>query len=349
MKRPVFNTARLRRGQRGVSLIELMISMTIGLIIMIAVITAYVGASGASRTAEAIGRMNEDGQAALLILTQQLRMAGVNPSQPDRYSVTLGISARGNTVPLHNSVTNAFAVRGCDTTFSNASSTSSLVSTGSLTCGHNSTSAGPDSISIAYEADRYNTVPAAGLPTDCMGSSLTALAASYRNAVGTTVATSIYEAENRFYIGTSANIVNPTLYCKGNGASGSTNAQPLVENIENLQFSYGTVNPNTTTSPIYVTVTPTFTTTLVLGYMSAYELENFNTGAPAPQFGAVGATSRRWNAVKAVRICVVARSEQPLADSIDSARYLDCNGTLTVPPDRRLRRAYTTTVVLRNQ
>lgn len=345
MKRPVFNTAKRQLGQRGVSLIELMISMTIGLIIMIAVITAYVGASGASRTAEAIGRMNEDGQAALTILTQQLRMAGVNPSQPDRHSVTLGISARGNTVPLHNSVTNAFAIRGCDDRFTDVTS---AASTAALTCGHAAASVGPDSISIGYEADRYNTVAAGGIPTDCIGNGITPLTLTpgYLNAAGVAAAnTLIYEAENRFYVGTSAFVVNPTLYCKGNGGT----TQPLVENIENLQFSYGTVNPNTTTSPIYVTVTPTFTTTLVLGYMSAYELENYNAGSPAPQFGATGATSRRWNAVKTVRICVVARSEQPLADSLDSARYLDCNGTLTVPPDRRLRRAYTTTVVLRNQ
>lgn len=348
MKRFVYTAAKRQRGQRGVSLIELMISMTIGLIIMIAVITAYVGASGASRTAEAIGRMNEDGQAALLILTQQLRMAGVNPSQPDRHSVTLGISARGNTVPLHNSVTNAFAIRGCDDRFTNITS---AASTAALTCGHAAASVGPDSLSIAYEADRYNTIALAnGQPTDCMGVGIDALspAPNYLNAAGSAaVSASIYEAENRFYIGTSAFVINPTLYCKGNG--NASTAQPLVENIENLQFSYGTVNPNTTTSPIYVTVTPTFTTTLVLGYMSAYELENYNAGSPAPQFGATGATSRRWNAVKTVRICVVARSEQPLADSLDSARYLDCNGTLTVPPDRRLRRAYTTTVVLRNQ
>lgn len=327
--------------QRGVSLIELMISMTIGLIIMIAVISAYLGASGASRTAEAIGRMNEDGQAALTILTQQLRMAGVNPSQPDRWSVTLGISARGATVPLHNSITNAFAVRGCDVKFSNVTSTFSA-----LGCAHVAASTGPDSISIGYEADRYNTIALAnGQPTDCMGVGIDPIspAPSYLNAAGVATSASIYEAENRFYIGTSTSVINPTLYCKGNGANST--AQPLVENIENLQFSYGTVNPNTTTSPIYVTVTPTFTTTLVLGYLSAYEVEN--NGAPLP--GAAGATSARWNAVKSVRICVVARSEQPLADSLDSARYVDCNGTLTVPPDKRLRRAYTTTVVLRNQ
>ncbi|MES2401380.1 MAG: PilW family protein [Pseudomonadota bacterium] len=343
MKRPFFIADKR---QRGVSLIELMISMTIGLIIMIAVISAYLGASGASRTAEALGRMNEDGQAALTILTQQLRMAGANPSQPDRYSVTFATpSARGNTVPLHNSVTNAFALRGCDTTFTNV--TSGAVNTAGLTCGHSSSSAGPDSISIAYEADRYNTIPTSlGVPTDCMGNAITPLTLSpgYLNGAGVAAAsTLIYEAENRYFIGTSPNITSPTLYCKGNGGS----AQPLVENIEDLQITYGTVDPKTTAAPVYVTVTPTFTTTMVLGYLSAYDVDNDTSTLP----GTAGtATPARWNAVKAIRICVVARSEQPVADSLASARYLDCSGNLvTAPPDKRLRRAFTTTVVIRNQ
>jgi type IV pilus assembly protein PilW len=333
--------------QRGVTLIELLVSITIGMIIMVAVIGAYIGASGAGRTAEAIGRMNEDGQAALTILSQQLRMAGVNPSQPDRSSVsfpTLGLmSARGNTVPLHNSVTNAYAIRGCDLNFSDVTS---AASTGNLTCGHTSSSAGPDSISISYEADRYNTVPTGGgTPTDCIGSGLAALtpAPTYFKSDGTTTVTvSIYEAENRFYIGTSTYVKNPTLYCKGNA---TTNAQPLVENIEDLQFTYGTVN--TTAIPTSVTVVPLFTTTLVLGYLKAWDVDNDTTTLP----GAAGTvTPARWNSVKTVRICVLVRSESQVADSIASARYLDCGGTLiTTPPDRRLRRAYTTTVVLRNQ
>ena len=336
--------ANRRSAQCGVTLIELLISITIGMIIMVAVIGAYIGASGAGRAAEAVGRMNEDGQAALTILSQQLRMSGVNPSQPDRNSVSLGVSARGSTVPLHNSVTNAYAIRGCDLKFSDVTS---AASTAALTCGHGAASTGPDSISIAYEADRYNTVPTgAGIPTDCMGSGITALAPAptYLKSDGVTnVSPSIYEAENRFYIGTSTYVINPTLYCKGNATA---NAQPLVENIEDLQFSYGTVNTTATTSPIYVTVTPTFTTTLVLGYLKAYEVENTVASMPA----AIGATAARWNSVKTIRICVLVRSENPVADSIASARYLDCSGTLiTAPPDLRLRRAFTTTVVLRNQ
>jgi type IV pilus assembly protein PilW len=313
-----------------------MVSLTIGLIIMVAVISAYIGSAGASRTAEAIGRMNEDAQMALTILSQQLRMAGVNPSQPDRNSATTGTNVRGNSVPLHNTLTNAFSVRGCDLKFSDVTS---AASTAALTCGHAAGSAGPDSISIAYEADRYNTIPtAAGVPTDCMGSAITPFTAAYTKSDGATTATAtIYEAENRFYVGTSTAIVNPTLYCKGS----NTTAQPLIENIEDLQISYGTINP--TGSPVYLSVSPTISRTQVVGYLSAYEVDTDNTALTGLS------ASARWNAVKTVRICVVARSENPVLDTIESAKYLNCAGTLTTPADKRLRRAYTTTVILRNQ
>ncbi len=331
--------------QKGVTLIELMISLTLGLVIMVAVIGAYLGASGAGRAAEALGRVNEDGQTALTILSQQLRMAGVNPSQSDRTSTAVvgSPNVRGNSVPQHNTVTNAFAIRACDVTFSNI--TSSAVSTAGLNCAHASGSAGPDSISIAYEADRYNTLPtSAGIPTDCMGSGLTALspAPNYLKSDGvTTISPSIYEAENRYYIGTSTYVTNPTLYCKGKATA---NAQPLVENIEDLQFTFGVINPAAITFTS-VTLTPTYTTTMIMGYLSAYDIDQSYT----TQLGTAGATPLRWNAVKTARICVVARSESPVLDSIASASYLNCNGVLTTPTDRRLRRAFTTSVLLRNQ
>lgn len=315
--------------QKGFSLIELMVSLTIGLVIMLAVISAYLGAAGAGRTAEAIGRMNEDAQTALTILSQQMRMAGVNPSQTDRGTGTT-LNVRGNSIPLHNTLTNAFAIRGCDVTFSNI--TSGAVSTSGLTCGHTSSSVGPDSISIAYEADRYNTVPtSASVPSDCMGSRITPTTATYTPASTTTVATAtIYEAENRFYIGTSTVIVNPTLYCKGNGTSFG---QPLIENIDNLQLRYGTSNPNSTP-------------TKVLGYLSANEVDTETTSGFLT--GAAGSATR-WNAVKTVRICVIARSENPVMETNAMTQYRDCSGALITPTDKRLRRAYTTTVILRNQ
>lgn len=72
------HTPRSRHGA-GFSLIELLVSLAIGLIIMVAAISAYVGSAGANRMSDAQSRMNEDAQAALGILAQQIRMAGNNP------------------------------------------------------------------------------------------------------------------------------------------------------------------------------------------------------------------------------------------------------------------------------
>ena len=120
------------RYSHGFSLIELMVSLTIGLIISVAAFAAYLGIAAASRMAEAQGRMNEDAQAALTILTQQLRMAGNNPDQSNRVdNPNPTLSSRHNPVyfptPTYAGFAlspatftlSSFIIRGCDGTFSN--------------------------------------------------------------------------------------------------------------------------------------------------------------------------------------------------------------------------------------
>jgi len=136
-------------------------------------------------------------------------------------------------------------------------------------------------------------------------------------------------ADNRFYIGTTTAIVSPSLYCKGNG--GGATAQPLVENVEDLQFLYGTVSTGTTA-----------TTATVAGYLRADEVASLAT-TPADD-------PTRWGKVMSVRVCIVVRSENPVVTDAASAQYLKCDGTVdTSQTDLRLRRAYATTVVLRNR
>ena len=304
--------------QRGVSLIELMISLTIGVILILATMVTYLGSATASRMAEAQGRMNEDAYAALNLLSQQLRMAGNNPVQPNR-------PVQSPTNPVYD--TTDYFLRGCNHTFSNVTSATSL---SALTC---STASGTDthSISVNYEADKYNTVAlSSGQPTDCLGNGVTATSSTGTTVSGTSTVTSTvtyYVAENRFYIGTSTAVVNPSLYCKGNGGA----AQPLVENVEDLKLSYGTI-PATGTS------------TAVVGYVDAATLLTQTDLAALPD------DPTRWSRVMTVRICILMRSESPVVDTIASAAYLDCsNNLITNPPDLRLRRAYSTTVVLRNR
>lgn len=317
----------------GFSLIELMVSLTIGLVIAIAAMSAYLGASSSSKLSDAQSRMNEDAQAALTILAQQIRMAGTNPVQGNRpdpfrhnpvYDPTyVGGSvtayANGTTTYSVSSGPSAFSIRGCDGTFSNVTATTAVSLDVLATCG---TSTLPDSIAISYEADRYNTVPAGNSPTDCVGSSLPSVTATF--PVGTA---SFSLADNRFYIGNVSSI--PSLYCKGI----SSGTQPLVENVEDMQFMYGTIS-----------TTATSTTATVAGYLSAAEIIDL-----APTADTAG-YSTAWGKVISVRICVVVRSENPVVSDTASGHYYKCDGSLdTTQTDLRLRRAYTTTVVLRNR
>jgi type IV pilus assembly protein PilW len=314
-----------RRFVKGLTLIEMMVSITIGMIIVAAVLSMYGGASLAGKTAEAQGRMNEDAQAALTILTQQIRMAWANPKQPNRTAA----------VP-RNPVGIVYGLRGCDGTFGNITSAANPQS---LTCGGNTTTL-PDSIAVSYEADRFNTVPTAttGAPTDCLGSTLTPITKTVSMVVSGAVSVqnvTYTVADNRFFIGTSAVITSPSLYCKG---SNNPNEQPLVENIEDMQFTYGT-------SPAQAA------TGTVAGYLSAVGVETDATvlAGDTLSLSTLASSQARWARVITVRICVLARSEQPVATSSNSAKYTNCHGELVSAPDLLLRRAYYTTIVLRNK
>ena len=331
------------RHAKGFSLIELMVSLTIGLIIAVAAGSAYLGSAGAGRIAEAQSRMNEDAQAALNILAQQVREAGNNPLRSgDRapafrhnpiYDPTYVGGSVSHYFDLYGTPTytaafsvSAFSLRGCDGKFSNITTATKL---DALTCAGGTTTL-PDSIAVSYEADRYNTIPTASptfAPTDCLGNALSAVNVTFPSGSATTATYTV--SDNRFYIGTSTAIVSPSLYCKG---IGNVNPQPLVENVEDMQFTYGTVSS-----------TNTSTTATVAGYLPADEVVTDANLALLP-------IQDRWGKVLSVRICVLVRSENPVAPDADSARYDDCQGGRDVAaPDLRLRRAYSTTVVLRNR
>ena len=331
------------RHAKGFSLIELMVSLTIGLIIAVAAGSAYLGSAGAGRIAEAQSRMNEDAQAALTILAQQVREAGNNPLQsgdrdpPFRHNPIYDPTYVGGSYTYYGTPTyvftsmtgfsvSAFSLRGCDGKFSDITTATKL---DTLTCAGGTTTL-PDSIAVSYEADRYNTIPTASppfAPTDCLGSELSTVSVTFPSGSATTATYAV--SDNRFYIGTSTAIVSPSLYCKG---IGNVNPQPLVENVEDMQFTYGTVSS-----------TNTSTTATVAGYLPADEVVTDTNLALLP-------IEQRWGKVLSVRICVLVRSENPVASDADSARYDDCQGGRDVAaPDLRLRRAYSTTVVLRNR
>ncbi len=195
------NGSRIPRGMRGVSLIELMISLAIGLVVVGAVLVTFVDSGKVSRYQTALGQMNQDAQLALNLLSREVQLAGyVSPVQ------TLGSTP---------------ALFGCDGT-AGAVPFADPAATGDLTC-NAAVGATVSAFEVVYEADTYNTVVAAGnLPTDCL--------------VNKQPAPSLgpYIVRNRYFIDTGP-ASRPELYCASNWSA----KQPLVENVDDLQIWYG--------------------------------------------------------------------------------------------------------------
>lgn len=189
--------------QTGLSLVELLVSMVIGLTVVGAALAMYVSSGYSSRGGSALSQMTEDASIALSLLRSQVAMAG--------YSTPTGINAAdGSMVKKYNGQR---AIFGC------SGGPADDKPSADLTAGNcNNTAATPDSIVVSYEADTTNTVPgstAPTVPTDCVGTGLTA-------------AGGFFLAQNRYFVN------NSTLNCQGNSTSA-----PLVDNIVDMKVSYG--------------------------------------------------------------------------------------------------------------
>lgn len=191
---------------RGLSLVEVMVSLVIGLVVVGAVMVTYLGTGKTSRYQAAYAEMNENAQIALGILSRDLLLAGY--AQPTGFDAGTG------------KLTRTYADRavfGCDNGFVSPSTT------GLAAC---AASGGRPSIEVVYEADLKNTVPtSSNVPSDCLGSGLTDLGGYYL-------------AYNRYYLATGSS-GRSELHC----ASRQGNAgQPLVDNVDAMKVWYGEAN-----------------------------------------------------------------------------------------------------------
>lgn len=305
--------------QRGLSLVELMVALTIGLFLMGAVGIIYVNTATTSRSSTQESQMNEDAALALELLQQQIRLTGFS-----------------NVDPTGNRLFPGQAVRGCDGGFTDTGSDFSA-----LAC--NAGGTGPDALAVRYEATLLNsqpiTVGGVTSPANCAYESLAAWNAL---AEGAATATLLSLADNRYYIANDASNGNtPTLFCQGRTGAAFGNATALIPNIEDLQIQYGVTALPSAGNPI---------PHQVAGYVDA---SNAVLGAPAIN----------WSRVAALRLCLVARSARPVPtgdNPLGTANpdgttataglgtYIDCAGVSRTVTDRFIRRAYTTTIQLRN-
>lgn len=303
----ITRTPSPRRNLRGLTLIELMVSLALGLVVMGVVAANYLSSRQAQRTTVALSRMTEDATAAFSLMRRYVAMAGYS-TVTSTTETQLGRAYTGQ------------AVFGCSHGFANATARD----IGNLTCTAPAATALPDGLAVAYQATLANALPGrraggAPEPTDVLGQVL---------HPGSSPP---YLAQARF------TIVGSGLHVAGNG--GTTTPPPaalpasqeLMPNVLDMRVWFGLSGLNASGAPAQV----------VNRYVEAADI-----GAAAQP---------DWRAVTAVRVCLLMVSEEQVLDAptpyfaCDAATDNATTPVTTLPTDRRLYRAYTTTIHIPNR
>jgi len=192
--------------KQGYSLIELMVAMLIGLFLIAAMLTIYLGSKKSYAAQQEFLTLEDTGRNALYELTRIIQHAGyrtANLYPIGSYFIT--------TQPTAASCSGS----GVNSTSSNIASVSAITTV--------SDGAGADTIGVVYIGDSQLNEDCSGatLPADCQ--------------IGAAISSDSARIYSSFDITTDANGV-PALTCHGSLQAG---ALTLVKGVEKMQFLYG--------------------------------------------------------------------------------------------------------------
>jgi type IV pilus assembly protein PilW len=303
--------------ETGRTLIELLIALIIGAIILGGVLLSSISSSRTQNQQNSSSFLSEEAQIASNLLTWHLRVAGystlVLPPKPQTFNEPRNVY-RNYDEP---------AVRGCDGGVANPSVTMSA-----MNCINGN---GADALLVAYEGNTRNTLPTAtnpNSPTDCLGQAVTTQVPS---AAGTGMNYTL--VENMFYVNGN------TLMCAGNGTAART-PQPLVDNVMDMQISYGVAGVPAAAANSTVPAEPYFEPTQYLTASQVNALAAFPAGTNPAYLG-------QWNRVVSLRICLTLRTANPVYESPKD--YVGCDGQAITPADNRAYRVVTVYSALKNR
>lgn len=315
----------LQRAQRGLTMVELMVGLAIGLIVSLAASALYLASSETSRATKSLGDVNETGKLALDMIGRELEKAGFYPAQyagDPAVANTLGAfyNGKAGAKPAYDN-----GLFGCDNaTFDPAAHA----------CGA-ATADAPDSIVVNYYATpEFGATSLMGNSNDCNRKPVSTDADNAaRAAAGLPLYVSnkfALAAAEEFQTGDAggAKVKARSLACHGNGSAATTYERHML-GVEDMSFRYGvTTNAANETPNEFVTATQV---------------------AALPAFG--GTTP--WQSVTAVKVCIVVKSiDKGRTEEKTGAErtYVDCRGVEQKMPanDRAIFKRFVRVFAVRN-
>lgn len=305
------NSSSIRRRSRGLTLIELLVSLVIGLLLVIAASATYLYSKNAYNAVSETSQVEGNGRFALNMLSRYVQTAGFVMLNPKATN-------------LQGALVNK--LRGCDFGLTNGTTAASSTD---LNC-RAATPAGERqsaSLSVFFDTDAYNAAGANFQGFNCVGNK--PIETAITDELGAVSFTS-WQSRSHFFISTftsgtpnGGTVTRGQLSCVGesNPAGGgaiSYQIQPLIPGIDQLAINY--ILPSTVAPKI----------------------------AQGIQTAAQVTAADRWGDVMAVEICVLAHSIQSAGNDTGTA-YTDCYGNPIAASGTDIYRTFRTTVNLRNR
>lgn len=223
---------------RGVTLIELLVAMAIGLLLVIAASATYLYSKSAYNTVSETSQMEENGRFALNILSRYIQSAGFVMLNPKAANVQGALINK---------------ISGCDFGFANGTSASAAAD---VAC-RAATPAGErqsGSISVFFDTDAFDTAGANFQGFNCIGNK--PVATPITDETGA-VSFTQWQSRSHFFISTfvsatpNGTVTRGQLSCVGEsniatGQPATYESQPLIPGIEQLAVNYllpSTVSP----------------------------------------------------------------------------------------------------------
>lgn len=324
MKIHATRPAAAHSGERGFTLIELMVASTLALVMLVGVSELYLSTKATETTNASASEITTNGRYAIDLLRRELMHAGyrgITWAQPSDMSTSIG------------TVTNECIGAGFASNLRQGVWGANDNNPFSGTCMPTGYSQG-DVVVIRHAA--LTTTATASLDANTLyfrsayergevfkGSNSSTLATTFTQSPSFDYAleTKVYYI-NQFSSSPTESPLVPALYRVVLGAGPAMTAELVASNIENMQVRYGRL-----------------TTDLNTQFYAAGSISSTATGTTT--------TPTEWDAVNSVRVWILVRSSKPEVGYKNTSTYTLGDQTVTVNDGYR-RELFTTVVQLRN-
>jgi len=282
---------------QGLSLIELMISMVIGLFLVGGLSSIYMNSKTSDKMRAQVSEMEENARTALITMRQIISHAGY-PSERAPLPIEKPFYADADDMPnpacrsggTDNTVITNRYIKNKKTANAAVAKRDTMVVVSMLDS--------PSNASVGASANITEDCGGAAVEAQCSSDPVEGI---YNNSQA--------RVYNYLYINTPSG--RRALTCMGSLGD----SQPIAENIESLQFLYGVSKGEDS-----------------LVYRNAKDVDDNN----------------EWGNVIIVQVGILVRSEKEVLQKEASKVFLILDEEITTPKDKRIYRAYTTTIVLPN-